>query len=235
MAREFSEKRERAERILEAAAELLVLHGYNRVTIDEIAARAQVGKGTVYLHWKTKESLFGTLFLREMLEVERRVLERLRGDPYEVVPHRLYAGALMEAWRRPVAWALVTLDRDVMGKLVQSAMGKALLSRGKEYRDWLFRLWREKGLIDSDMGPGAQMYAFRAIYNGFLRMEARSDKEPLSPEAKVQAFAHVLRRAFEPKVPPSPEVLREVAAKVVQFLEEFCLDLERQIEEQMQC
>lgn len=48
----------RAERILDTTAELLCQHGYKRVTIDDVARRAGVGKGTVYLHWKTREALF---------------------------------------------------------------------------------------------------------------------------------------------------------------------------------
>ncbi|MGW2198666.1 helix-turn-helix domain-containing protein, partial [Streptosporangium sp. NPDC001682] len=40
----------RADRILDAAAELLVRLGYRKVTIDDIARLAGIGKGTVYLH-----------------------------------------------------------------------------------------------------------------------------------------------------------------------------------------
>ncbi|WP_234322969.1 helix-turn-helix domain-containing protein, partial [Streptomyces sp. NRRL S-350] len=51
-------RQERAERILDTTAELLEQHGYRRVTIDDVASRAGIGKGTVYLHWKTREALF---------------------------------------------------------------------------------------------------------------------------------------------------------------------------------
>ena len=42
---------ERAGRILDAAAELLLRWGYKRVSIEEIARHAGIGKGTVYLHF----------------------------------------------------------------------------------------------------------------------------------------------------------------------------------------
>jgi len=46
------------ERILRAAAELFAGKDYHRVLIDEVARRAEVGKGTVYRHFETKEDLF---------------------------------------------------------------------------------------------------------------------------------------------------------------------------------
>jgi TetR/AcrR family transcriptional regulator, fatty acid metabolism regulator protein len=52
--------RQRAEReclILEAAEELLAEKGYHEMSIDEIAARVGVSKGTVYLHFPSKEEL----------------------------------------------------------------------------------------------------------------------------------------------------------------------------------
>src|SRR6266508_6776089 len=58
----------RAARILDVAAELLLRHGYRRVTIDDVARGADVGKGTVYLHWKTRDDLFQAVFEREVLQ-----------------------------------------------------------------------------------------------------------------------------------------------------------------------
>lgn len=234
MTRESEERRERAERILAAAAELLIRYGYNRVTIDDIAAKAEIGKGTVYLHWKTKEALFGTLFLREVLVLERRFLERVRADAHEVLPHRMYGGMMLDAWRRPIGWALLTGDQEMMGKLVKSALGKAMIARGKDSTAAMFRLWREQGLLDAGTDPVAQAYAFRATADGFMQMEAHPDKFPLSPEAKVAAFSETIRRAFEPSEPPSPEVLAEVAASVAHDLAQLCLAVEQLINEQLQ-
>lgn len=45
------------ERILAAAAELILLHGYDNMTVDEVAARAKAGKATVYRRWAGKEDL----------------------------------------------------------------------------------------------------------------------------------------------------------------------------------
>ena len=44
-------------RILEAAAALMLAHGFDNMTVDDVAARAEVGKATVYRRWAKKEDL----------------------------------------------------------------------------------------------------------------------------------------------------------------------------------
>jgi AcrR family transcriptional regulator len=45
------------DRITTAAAELLLERGFDKTTVDEVAARAGVGKATVYRRWPSKEDL----------------------------------------------------------------------------------------------------------------------------------------------------------------------------------
>jgi TetR/AcrR family transcriptional regulator, fatty acid metabolism regulator protein len=51
------QREERERLILDAAEELLAEKGYHEMSIDEIAARVGVSKGTVYLHFPSKEEL----------------------------------------------------------------------------------------------------------------------------------------------------------------------------------
>jgi AcrR family transcriptional regulator len=44
-------------RILEAAAALILAHGFDNMTVDDVASRARVGKATVYRRWAKKEDL----------------------------------------------------------------------------------------------------------------------------------------------------------------------------------
>jgi AcrR family transcriptional regulator len=53
-------------RILDAATERFAHYGFKKTSIDEIAAAAGVGKGTVYLMCKSKEDLFYQVVHREL-------------------------------------------------------------------------------------------------------------------------------------------------------------------------
>src|SRR2546429_7578253 len=74
---ERSWRQERADRILDAAAELILRWGYRKTTIDDIARQAGVAKGTLYLHWKTREELVAALLKREKGELAEDIKERI--------------------------------------------------------------------------------------------------------------------------------------------------------------
>lgn len=71
--------------ILAAAADIFAAHGFHQATIEQIAGAAGVGKGTVYLYFKSKKGLFDAL----LLESSQRVLLQAKGvmtahsDPIE--------------------------------------------------------------------------------------------------------------------------------------------------------
>ncbi len=48
-------------RILDAARELLIEEGFSRLRLEHVAARAGVGKATIYRRWDSKEALAGEL------------------------------------------------------------------------------------------------------------------------------------------------------------------------------
>ncbi len=59
--------------ILDVAAEVLVGKGYHDTSMDEIAARAGVAKGTLYQHFPRKEDLVLALFERNLTLFEQTV------------------------------------------------------------------------------------------------------------------------------------------------------------------
>jgi AcrR family transcriptional regulator len=69
------------QKITKAAADLMLLRGYDRTTVDDVADRAGVGKATVYRRWPSKEDLavaaMETLYSAEMPEPDTG---SIRGD-----------------------------------------------------------------------------------------------------------------------------------------------------------
>jgi AcrR family transcriptional regulator len=51
-------KEERPQEILEAAFEVFSAHGYEAARIDDVARKAGIAKGTIYLYFRDKEQLF---------------------------------------------------------------------------------------------------------------------------------------------------------------------------------
>lgn len=68
-------RQEREALILQAAEEVLTEKGYYETSIDEIAARVGIAKGTVYLHFPSKEDLVVAIFMRDMQLLIENVTE----------------------------------------------------------------------------------------------------------------------------------------------------------------
>ena len=63
------QRQEREELILQAAEEVLVEKGYYETSVDEIAAKVGIAKGTVYLHFPSKEDLVVAILQSSAREV----------------------------------------------------------------------------------------------------------------------------------------------------------------------
>ena len=64
---------ERRAAIVEAAMEEFIARGFAATRLDDIAKRAGVAKGTIYLHFKDKESMFEELVRTVIVPVVARL------------------------------------------------------------------------------------------------------------------------------------------------------------------
>jgi len=81
------QRQEREALILQAAEEVLTEKGYHEMSMDEIAARVGISKGTVYLHFASKEDLVFALFERDMQKFQELVEARI--DPASTAKGRM--------------------------------------------------------------------------------------------------------------------------------------------------
>lgn len=69
------EKEIRIQEIERAAKKVFFKKGYQKSSIDEIAKKADISKGTIYLYFKNKEDLYMSLMLPMFREVTRLLIE----------------------------------------------------------------------------------------------------------------------------------------------------------------
>ncbi|WP_399096663.1 TetR/AcrR family transcriptional regulator [Streptomyces sp. BBFR2] len=190
----------RGERILRAAGELLVAWGYRRVTTDEIARRAGVGKGTVYLHWKTKDALLLAVLLDSKNAALQRQLERQRECPLEVLPSRMARGYFRDFLTSPVLRALHTDDTNVLGRLNDIAateLAELTAHTNRALLDHL-EILRTHGLVRDDLATTDQLHTFTAVLSGFFTTEVLLDgRVPETTGSRADLLARTLRAALE--------------------------------------
>jgi AcrR family transcriptional regulator len=206
----------RAERILDAAAELLLRFGYRRVTIDDIARQADIGKGTVYLHWKTSADLFRAVFEREVLRAVHELAVVLRRDPGGWRPHRLARAYFLAIMNRPLLTALFLGDAELLGKLARP-QGGAREDRHRLMPRAYFALLAGHGVLRDDVSAGAIAYAFMATMEGFIRAQA-ADGRGLGIEASGDLLALTVQRAFESERELPPAAEKRLASRVADLI-----------------
>jgi AcrR family transcriptional regulator len=202
------ERQARAARILDVAAELLLRHGYRRVTIDDIARGADIGKGTVYLHWRTREELFSAVFEREVQQAIGDLLGAVQRDRHGFLLHRVARTYFLVIMNRPLLRGFVLADDELLGKLARS--GGAREDRHQLVSLSYFQLLADHGLLHPDLSPEVAAYAFLATFEGFLMAEASAyQSAPADLQRRADLLAVTVQRAFETgrELPPDTEDL----------------------------
>ncbi len=90
----------RRDQILQAAKWLFGYYGFEKTTVDDIASRASISKGSVYLEFQNKEAILVAV----VQQFTERELERINGlvklanPPYLQVLRELLFGHVMSYW-----------------------------------------------------------------------------------------------------------------------------------------
>lgn len=205
---EQTKRQERANRILDAAGELLLRWGYKKTTIDDIAKQAGVAKGTIYLHWKTREDLFFALIARERLRLGQRYLQDTREHPELATLSGLTRYSILALQNDPLLKAVFLQDTDVFGNLLQNIDVSQLDVAGRvKANEMYFSFLRDKGLIRSDMDYKKLIHMFSAVVMGFLLIDRYLPRDfQISHEELADQAAEAVHRIIELRKPDADDL-----------------------------
>jgi AcrR family transcriptional regulator len=143
---------ERPEELLDAALTVFGERGFRATTLEEVATRAGVSKGTVYLYFESKEALFRAV-------VEKKVIARLEASE-EIT--RTHEGPIRDLLVQLITrqWQLIaTPEIAAMSRVVQ-----AELPQFPELQQFYFEnvIMRNRRLFKATMARGVATGEFRA-------------------------------------------------------------------------
>ena len=197
----------RPQELLEAALSVFAEKGFSAAKLDDIAARAGVSKGTLYLYFASKEALLealvdtailprierveqlaagwrgsSALLLRAIARMVARVLrhERIVAFPKLVIAEATNFPAFAERYRRRV------IDRGV-------ALLASIIARGVETGE--FRQADPETTARLLLSP----ILFAAIWQTCF---ARFDAQPFDPGALLRTHLDLFLRGLAPDQPP---------------------------------
>jgi AcrR family transcriptional regulator len=206
----------RADRILDGAADLLLRHGYRRVTVDDVARSAGIGKGTIYLHWKTREALFRAVLLREADGVLQDMLAGLRRDAEFALPWRLMPALFLAVVGRPILRALFVADSEVLGGLVRDDAARKA-QQGLASNDGYLQVLLDYQVIRADLARGEAGYLLSTTVRGFFLAERSSEQRKPGLERRAELLGDTIQRALAGAGSLSQEHVAALAERVVEL------------------
>jgi AcrR family transcriptional regulator len=118
------------ERILEAALGVFSEKGFHVATMDEVAERAGVGKGTLYRYFANKETLFNELVRQRLEELETKARTILDGQDEALTMITKYLRVYFEFFdQNRHLYRLIVQERLDIGVQVQDLYLKQVMRR----------------------------------------------------------------------------------------------------------
>lgn len=150
-------KADRPNEIVEAALQVFAAKGFAAARLDDIAARAGVSKGAIYLYFATKEDIFRAV-------VEQAIAPRLKVVAAMVADHPGPFAELVEMFAERMAQVIETTPVGGVAKMV---IGEA------QNFPTLARVWLDE-LVDP---------ALAALAAAIVAAQARGEVRPGEPRA----------------------------------------------------
>ncbi len=187
------QRRERENLILQVAEEVLTEKGYHDTSMDEIAARVGIAKGTVYLHFASKGDLVFALIEREM----QKLLQFVEHTVSTPLPARARLESILQGMYRGMLGQRVRL----LVALYTSPDVRKDLPQKKEY---LHNIWKHlsahiatlleegkaAGEFDSSLPTPVLLGTFFSLLSpwGYERLVV---EEQIRPEELVKHLTHI--------------------------------------------
>lgn len=157
-------------KLVEAAQRVFATSGYERATVDDVAAAAGYSKGAYYFHFSTKEEILLEL-LRTWTEERSARLESSRGpeQPPAVVLMEMVEGFLSYENSDP-EWPALLLEfwsQALRSREVRRCLHEAYDAWKKPLAE-AFEQAREEGVIASDVDPAAAAALVLAAHDGLV-------------------------------------------------------------------
>lgn len=155
--RRLKEKEDRKERILTAARDVFFDMGIRRATVDAIATKAEVAKGTVYLYFPTKETILAHLLLEgldTLSEYLQTAYDEMSGKTGEARLRRL-AAAYFAFYQKETDYfrLMMAFDRGQFQETVTAELYEMILLRSLRGLRWVIDS-TQQAIDEGSFAPG---------------------------------------------------------------------------------
>ncbi|ASR35731.1 transcriptional regulator [Prauserella marina] len=217
---------DRRGRILEAAHGLVLDRGWPRTTIADVAARAGIGKGAVYLEFPDKRAILDAVLHRSTRELTARVHRRVLDASGVAGLGAVYRFGVEALLADPLMSALFLGDDSVLGDHVRAVTDDRYSQRFQWLTDYTTGL-QQAGVLDATV-PAQDIVRMLSTFTVGL-VHAPGSLEPGTAgqlSTTVGLFADLVSRGLAPEGPADPAAAREAQLALLAQLDDQLTTLE---------
>jgi len=206
---------EREQRILDAASNLIVQQGYDKITMSDVAEASGVGRGLIYLHFDSKEKLFEALLIREIERYSQTWHDYLETDPRAGTIGGIFRGVLHAINSRPLMAAITRRDKRVLGSYLRKPDGFLYSLQTSSVGIDLVKALQEAGTIRGDIDPAVASHILDMLSYGQLSISDIKSPETFPPyEVVMETIADMMDRLLTPEDGGNAEAGKAVLRRI---------------------
>ncbi len=194
------ENEEREQRILDAAANLIIRYGYDKTTMGDIADAAGIGRGVLYLHFHGKEEVLDALIAREFPRYAQAWLGHMEADPRGGTIGGLFRSVLYAINSSPFMAAIAKRDKGVFGSYLRRPNNLfASMQANSTISTEFTRAMQEAGVIRRDIDAAVIAYITDTLSYSLVNpgdTPGRGEAPPF--DDLMEAMAAILDRGLSP-------------------------------------
>ncbi len=203
--------------ILDAAAELIIRHGYDKTTVSDIARKTGISKGAVYLHFQSKDQLFEALLLREMSKQADLWLRLVECDPQGGTMAGVYKNMLLALNEHPFMEAMLRQDTHIFGNYLRRPDNFFRRNKTRSTRHEFIELMQSAGTIRSDLDPKVTAHIMNMLSYGLVSMNQIVHESDIPPTRDIiEGIAVIMDRALTPEGGGNSEAGKAIIRRMVE-------------------
>jgi TetR/AcrR family transcriptional regulator, fatty acid metabolism regulator protein len=196
------QRQEREQLILRAAEELLLEKGYHETSMEEIAARVGISKGTVYLHFASKEDLVFALLQRGLRAFLSALDETLDlplppREKLEALLQRAYAG-MSSRFHSPLSGIASVIFRSPEFHTYMADKRQNIMALWEEPMRRVAAVVKE-GQEASEFDPALPISVVVGVFGSLLNprnYQYAAEREGMPPEEVIKHVSHIFFRGI---------------------------------------
>lgn len=182
------------DRILEAAGDVIVNDGYDAVSLERIAQRADIDAERIDAMFSNVGDVLVSMLNREFAAMYRGIVDHIERDERGGLLSRIYLYTLSTIYERPLAKTLFVIDRDALNAIMRHSHSFSYVPQIGVRAEMIERL-QQAGMVRPEVDARAVSHVI-STYSAGIAITAPHD----DLDVVIRGFCDLLSRSVDAAV-----------------------------------